>query len=456
MELYKDWFEKNRERIISDYITYLKFPSVSAQKNHTEDTRACANWVENYLKNLGFSTDQWIGSEGGIGHPTIFGVKGDDATKQTLLFYGHYDVQPAEPLELWKSPPFEPEIRDGKMYARGAEDNKGQCFYTLCAIEAFLDAHKTDPFNIKVVIEGEEEMGSKSLTESLPQHKKDLKADYLFVVDSGMGSLEKPSLTLGCRGVMTMEVKCVNMDTDGHSGHYGGIAYNPIRALIDVLSQVIDRRGKVTIPGFYDDLQELSAEEKKKLDLSFDPETHRKEVGIRTFHKEEGFNPTEVSYLRPVFEINGISGGYSGEGFKTVLPKEVIAKLSCRIVPNQDAKKIYHQVVQFIKERMPKEMDVTFHYHGGGPAAWSDPSSKSVKIVAEAYKEIFGQCGFIYTGGSIPITSALVEASGAEAVCMGMGLDRDNIHAPNENFGLDQFEKGFLLITKTLELFILT
>ncbi len=449
MEHYKNWFVSNKERILSNYITYLKFPSVSAQKHHAQDTLACGAWVESYLKKLGFATTQWKGS----GFPTIFGVKGNDSSKKTLLFYGHYDVQPAEPLNLWTTPPFEPQIRNGRMYARGAEDNKGQCFYTLCALEAFLEAHKTLPFNIKIVIEGEEEMGSETLSEVLPKHKSEVHADYLFVVDAGMGSWEKPALTLGCRGIMTMEVTCTNMNIDGHSGHYGGIAYNPIRALCEALSEVFDKNGKVMIPGFYDDLHELSSEEKSRVDLSFDAKVHENEVGMRAFHKEDGYNPTEVNFLRPVFEINGISGGYTAEGFKTVLPKEAIAKISCRLVPNQDPKKIYERVVQFINDHIDKEMDLKFTYFGGGPAAWSNPTSKLVETVAIAYREVFGKCSFIYTGGSIPVIADLVDASGAEMVCMGTGLDRDNIHAPNENFGLDQFEKGFLLIAKTLELF---
>ena len=421
---------------------------MSAQVNHVKDVLACARWVEEYLKKLGFMVERWEGS----GHPTLFGVRGASLNKPTLLFYGHYDVQPAEPLNLWKSEPFKPEVRGGRMYARGAEDNKGQCFYMLCALEAFLEEHKDSPFNIKVVIEGEEEMGSKTLLETLPKHKEAAKADYLFVVDVGMGSWENPSVTLGCRGVTTMEVTCRNLDTDVHSGHYGGIAYNPVRALVEALAQVIDKKGKVTIPGFYDDVIELSDEEKKRVDLSFNPEIHKKEVGIRAFHEEEGYNPTEVSFLRPVFEINGFSGGYAGDGFKTVLPKEATAKLSCRLVPNQETHKIYDQLVKFIKERIPKEMELTFHYHGGGPAAWSDPSSKIVKVVEEAYRNVFGKCSFIYTGGSVPITAALQKASGAEMICLGTGLEIDNIHAPNESFGLDQFETGFLLLTKTLEI----
>jgi acetylornithine deacetylase/succinyl-diaminopimelate desuccinylase-like protein len=307
--------------------------------------------------------------------------------------------------------------------------------------------------NIKFVIEGEEEMGSNTLLETIDQHKEELKADYLFVVDSSMGSLEKPSLTLGCRGIMTMDLKLTNLSTDVHSGHYGGVAYNPIRALVELLAKVIDDKGRVQIPGFYDDVHELTNEEKKKIDLSFDPEVHRKEVGIKVFHKEEGFNPTEVSYLRPVFEINGIAGGYASEGFKTVLPKEAVAKISCRLVPNQDPKKIYQKVERFLRENAPKGMDIEMEFHGGGPAIWSDPNSKSVEMTKKAYEEIFSTCSFIYTGGSIPVTAALKEASNAEVVCMGTGLDRDNIHAPNENFGLDQFENGFLLIAKLLESF---
>jgi acetylornithine deacetylase/succinyl-diaminopimelate desuccinylase-like protein len=449
MERYKTWFAKHKERLIADYITYLKFPSVSAQKQHKSDTLACANWVENYLKNLGFTTTQWKGK----GHPTIFGEKKVGEKKPTLLFYGHYDVQPPEPLNLWKSEPFEPEIRNGRMYARGAEDNKGQNFYTLCALEAFMEEHKELPFNIKIVIEGEEEMGSETLLEVLEEHKEEAKADYLFVVDLGMGSWEKPALTLGCRGIMTMEVQCRNSDTDLHSGHYGGIALNPIRALTDVLAQVFDKSGKVTIPGFYDDVKELAPEEKKKIDLSFDPGVHKKEVGMRAFHKVEGCNPTEVSFLQPVFEINGITGGYSGEGFKTVLPAVAAAKLSCRLVPNQDPEKIYTQVCHFIKERFDKDLEITFTKHGGGPAVWSNPLARSIQIAEKAYKEVFGSCHFIYAGGSIPITKALASASGAEVILIGTGLDCDNIHAPNESFGLDQFEKGFLLVTRMLELF---
>ncbi len=449
MERYKAWFEKHYDRILQDYISYLKFPSVSAQKQYKNETQECANWVERYLKNLGFSTTQWKGK----GHPTIFGEKKGGSETPTLLFYGHYDVQPPEPLNLWKSGPFEPEIRNGRIYARGAEDNKGQNFYTLCALEAFMDLHKELPFTIKIVIEGEEEMGSETLLEVLQNHKEEAKADYLFVVDLGMGSWDKPALTLGCRGIMTMEVQCRNSDTDLHSGHYGGIALNPIRALSEVLTQVFDKRGFVAIPGFYDDVKELTSAEKAKVDLSFEPALHKKEVGMRAFHKVEGYNPTEVSFLQPVFEINGISGGYSGEGFKTVLPAVASAKLSCRLVPDQDPEKIYQQVCHFIKERMDKELEVIFTKHGGGPAVWSNPLAKSTQRAEQAYKDVFGQCSFIYAGGSIPITKALSDASGAEVILIGTGLDCDNIHAPNESFGLDQFEKGYLLVSRILELF---
>ena len=248
-----------------------------------------------------------------------------------------------------------------------------------------------------------------------------------------------------------MEIQCTSLSTDVHSGHYGGIIYNPIRALAEALAQVIDHDGKVQIPGFYDHIVTLSDEEKKKVDLAFDPKIHQKEVGAVAFHYEKGYNPTEVSFLRPVFEINGIKGGYAGEGFKTVLPKEAVAKLSCRLVPNQDPEKIYDALVTFLRARIPKEMHVECRYHGGGPACWSDPSSPLIKIVEKAYRDLFGTCYCIYAGGSVPITSALAKAANAEAIMMGTALDCDNIHAPNENFGLDQFEVGFLLIIKTLE-----
>lgn len=446
---FEEWYEKNEKEIFDNYFTLLRFPSVSAKSSHKKDMIATADWLENHLKKIGFTVSKWEGK----GHPALFAEHKAGDHLPTLLFYGHYDVQPAEPFELWHSSPFEPEIRDGKVYARGAEDNKGQMFYTICAMEAFFEIYGKDKLNIKYLIEGEEEMGSSTLHEILPKYTKELKADHLLIVDMGMHSFEKPSLTIGARGLMTMEVTCRNAHIDMHSGAFGGICYNPIRALSEVLGKIFDEEGHIVIEGFYDDIKPLTEKEKAHVDLTFDPSAF-KEEGILVFHKEKGYNPTEVNYLRPTFEINGIWGGYTGEGFKTVLPKEVHAKISCRLVPNQDNEKIYELVAKYIMANVPKGMHVSCKNLGGGFPVWANPLSSTTTIMKKAYERVFGSCQLIYGGGSIPITTLLAKSAGDPEISFpGTGLDSDCIHAPNENFSIKQFRSGFLLITNCLKLF---
>lgn len=449
MTTYEKWYQEHEKKILEEFFTYLRFPSVSAQKKHVKDVLACADWVENYMRKMGFHTERWTGS----GHPVLFGEMIFDPKFPTVLFYGHYDVQPPEPLELWKNPPFEPEIRNGRVYARGAEDNKGQNFYTLNAIKAFLEKNPKPCLNLKYIIEGEEEMGSTTITEILPSKKQKLKADHLLVVDMGMGSWEHPALAIGARGIMTMEVSLTAMASDAHSGALGGIAYSPNRALVEILSKAINGKGKITIPHFYDDIVSLNAEEKKHLDLTFHKEMYEESLMLKCYHKEEEFSPMEANYLRPTFEINGICGGYTGDGFKTVIPKEAHAKISCRLVPNQKSEIVFNQVCDFINEHLPEGMEATFHFHGGGEAAWASPISTTVAAMEKAYKEVFGSAKLILAGGSVPITSALAHYSGANFAMPGTGLESDNIHAPNENFSLKQFRTGFLMIAKSLEIF---
>lgn len=445
----KEWYKSHQEEILKEFFAFLKFPSVSAQHKHKKDVLACADWVEAYLGKIGLKTGRITGE----GNPIILGERKGSGKGPTLLFYGHYDVQPPEPFELWKSPPFEPVIRDGKVYARGAEDNKGQIFYTMTAIRAFLEKHAMPNVTIKVLVEGEEEIGSKFLGEEAHKHKEKLKADHILVVDMGMGSKKKPSLCIGARGIMTFEMTLRNMSTDVHSGTYGGIAYNPNRALAEILGAVHDKQGSVVIPGFYDGVVELSPSEKKEIDFSFDREHHKREIGLKAFHEVAGFEPLEMAWLRPVFEINGMWGGYTGEGFKTVLPKEAHAKISCRLVPGQNPKKIFQNIQAFFAKLLPKEMEVEYANYRGEAAIRSSPKEKCVTVVRKAYEEVFGSCGLILGGGSIPVSLALAEAAGASVVFPGTALDTDNIHAPNEHFGLDQFEMGFEMILKTLELF---
>ncbi len=447
--LYKDWYKKRSEKSLQEFFTYLQFPSISAQESSKKRLLECATWVEAYLQGIGFTTERWEGD----GHPTIFAERFVNKEAPTILFYGHYDVQPPEPYELWKTPPFEPQVRNGRVYARGAEDNKGQNFYCMLAMKAFFEKNPDAQINLKYVIEGEEEMGSELLNKVAPTKDKELKSDYLLIVDSGMGSTEKPGLEIGCRGIMTLEIECTNTDTDLHSGSYGGISYNPNRALVEVLGRLIDKDGHITIPGFYDDIKPLSKEEVDLVDTSIDEEAVKSEVGLRAFHREKGYSIKEANFFRSTLEINGIWGGYTDEGFKTVIPKVANAKISCRLVPDQEPEKIYKLVTAYLKSQFPKEMDVKFHFHGGGPAAWGSPAGKAAQILKTAYEEVFGSCGILYGGGSIPITSLLAKHSGAEFVLPGVGLPCDRIHAPNESFGLDQLENGFLIITKSLELF---
>ncbi len=446
---YKKWYETHQEKNLTDFFTYLKFPSISAQPAHKKALLDCASWVETYLQGLGFSTQRWEGK----GHPVIFASRIVDDSAPTILFYGHYDVQPPEPYELWVSEPFEPTIREGRIYARGAEDNKGQNFYTMLAIKAFLENNPEAKLNFKFIMEGEEEMGSALLSELLPTKEKEIRADYLLIVDCGMNSSEKPGLEIGCRGIMTMEIHLKNTDTDLHSGSYGGIVLNPNRVLVELLAPVIDQDGHITIPGMYDDIKPLSREEIDQVNTEFNEQECINEIGGCAFHREKGYSIREANYFRPTFEINGIWGGYTGDGFKTVLPKEAHAKISCRLVPDQKPEKIYKLVCDYFQKRVPKGFELKFEFHGGGPAAWGSPNSKPTQVLKEAYQEVFGSCSIIYGGGSVPITALIEKHSKAEFVLPGVGLACDRIHAPNENFGLNQLEWGFLIITKSLELF---
>lgn len=446
---YKKWYQEHEKEIWEGYFTYLRFPSVSAQKTHRKDLLACCDWLEAFLKKIGFKMERWLGK----GHPVLFGEMIFDESAPTVLIYGHYDVQPAEPYELWKSHPFQPEIRNERVYARGAEDNKGQSFYTLTAIRAFLEAHPKPRLNLKVVMEGEEEMGSTTITEILPSKTEKLRADHLLLVDSGMGSFARPSLCIGARGIMTMEMKVIAMESDGHSGSLGGVVYSPIRALVEVLAKAINEKGKVTIPKFYDHITPLTEKEKSQMDFTCDLDHMRRDLGIKAFHSEEGYKPGEANHIRPAFEINGIWGGYTGDGFKTVLPKEASAKISCRLVPNQKPEQIFNLVCDFMNEHLPEGMIAEYTFHGGGEAAWALPTSKTAIVMKKVYEKNFGSCHFIFSGGSIPITTMLKKYSGADFVMPGTALECDNIHAPNESFGVKQFYFGFLMIAESLELF---
>lgn len=448
---WKQWYQDHRESILSDFQTFLRFKTIATDPAFDQDTKACAQWLLGYLRQIGLEVEEWESS----GQSVIFARSKEVLPdRPTLTIYHHYDVQPVDPIELWDSDPFEPTIRDGKIYARGAQDNKGQCFYSITAIRALLDQVEKLNFNLKVFIEGEEESGSAGTLEVLEKYGDQLKSDYLLVIDSVIPAPGQPSLTMGIRGMLTMELSLRLADGDMHSGTMGGIAYNPIRALCQALAHCYDGTGRVAIPHFYDQVEELTKEEKKSLSLSIDDEKVIREFGLRAICPEPGYSLGETGVARPVLEINGICGGYTGEGFKTVLPAVAKAKISCRLVPNQDPNLIFEQIEKHIEQYLPKGADLTLHKGHASFAFRSDPNSLIAKRAAKAYEDVLGKpCKLTLMGGSIPVTAELAKASQAEVLIMGYGLDTDKIHAPNEHFGLDRFEQGFLTMGRIFDQF---
>ena len=363
-------------------------------------------------------------------------------------------MQPVDPLEEWLSPPFEPTIRNGEVYARGAQDNKGQCFYVLQALKILMERDGRLPLNVKLYIEGEEECGSNGLAAILPEREQELKADYLAIVDLGIRSPTKPSLTLGIRGIVTMDVEALGSTIDLHSGSHGGLAYNPIHALVETLAKLRDSSGKIAIPGFYAGVDEPNDENTRDLSLDFDEASYESLFGIKATGGERTLKPLERNWLRPTIEINGIHGGYTAAGFKTVIPAKAHAKVSCRLVPGQDPQKTGELVAKFLEYNAPEGVKINVQVHpGGGPSIRSSTSSQAAIAFAEAFAEIYKTpCEFILEGASIPITAKLALASGSELVLLGVGLQTDLIHAPNEHFGNDRLEKGCLMMARGMEL----
>jgi acetylornithine deacetylase/succinyl-diaminopimelate desuccinylase-like protein len=448
---FREYFQNHREEIIADYFTFLSFQSISSEKSYAPQVLKCADWLVKYLKNMNFDVQLWPTS----GHPTIFASDmRAGPEKPTLLIYNHYDVQPVDPLQDWLSSPFEPSVRDGVVYARGAQDNKGQCFYTIQALKALTSDDQRLPINIKLCIEGEEECGSAELSKILTQKQKELKADYLAIVDLGIPDKNTPAVTLGIRGIVTMDLTVHCSNTDLHSGSHGGLVYNPLHAIAKILASLHDSTGKVTVPGFYDAVVPLSEAERSQITLTFDQKHYQKIFGTIPSGGEQEYSPRERTWLRPTVEINGISGGYTGQGFKTVIPAQASAKISCRLVANQDPQTIGPLVAKFLEEQAPPGTTVHVSVHpGGGKAVRTSPSSTVVQAFAQAYSDVFkAPCEFIFEGGSIPIVTELAIESGSEVVLVGLGLVEDQVHAPNEHFGLDRLEQGFLIMIRAIEI----
>jgi len=434
----KDWFKQHFEEIKRDYFQFLRFQSISTEPEFKSEVDKCAEWVRDYLGKSGLKAEL-IET---VGHPLIFAETG--IGKESLLIYGHYDVQPVDPLGLWKTPPFEPTERDGRIYARGAVDDKGQIFYAMAAVRALIEMGKPLPINIKFCIEGEEEAGSVGLTKAIPKIKDKLRAESLLVVDFDSYDEKTPAISLGARGLVTMDVILTGSKGDLHSGQLGGIAYNPNRALVELLAKLYDQNGHVAVDGFYEDVIASKEQYPERHEKAY----YTKEFGIEAFAAEKLL---EANVLRPTLEINGIGGGYFGAGFKTVIPAQAIAKISCRLVPGQDPEKIGKQVKAFLEKHSKKGMKLDVRIHGGAHAFRGNPHSKLAMAVAAASQAVMGKpCETVLCGGSIPVLAALSQHLGVETVGMGYGLPTDNIHAPNEHFDFQRMENGFLTVAETI------
>lgn len=446
----KNYFDKNKTQLLDDFFTFLRFESISTDSAYKSQVLDCANWLAKYIKDSGMQVELWDT----VRYPVIF-AEWKDTSKDlpTVLIYFHYDVQPIDPIELWTSPPFEPTLRDGEIYARGAMDDKGQAFYVIAALKALLEKDGRLPVNVKLCIEGEEECGSQGIKSVLEQKASQLRADHFFVVDLGIHAMDKPAVTLGIRGICTFSVELKGSSTDLHSGTHGGVAYNPLHALVDILAKMRAPDGKILIPGFYDDVETLTKEEKSQLDLSFDLEEYKQFFGGLPNGGEKSFSPIESSWLRPTLEVNGIGGGYSGEGFKTVIPAKASAKISCRLVPNMNPDKISKSVIDFIKSNVPEGMEVNIHADGQGAALRTPLDTPGVKAVKQAFEEVTKHTtSYILSGGSIPIAEKLANAASAKTVLFGYGLPGDNLHAPNEHFGVERIKLGMATVGRALEI----
>lgn len=436
----KQYIQNNQDRFFEELFSLLRIPSVSSKEVHRPDMFRCAERLCELLLEAGADCAQVCPTEG---HPVVFGSRIVDPSFKTVLVYGHYDVQPVEPLELWKSNPFEPEIRDGAIYARGANDDKGQLFMHIKAFE-FLVREGKLRHNVKFIFEGEEEIGSPSLAKWATENKEKLSADIILVSDTTMISETVPSINCGMRGLSYVEVKVTGPDKDLHSGHYGGAVANPINVLCDMISSLIDKDGRITVKGFYDDVVELSKEDRAKLARApFDLDEYMSFLDIRQVKGEKGYTTMERTGIRPCLDVNGIWGGYTGEGAKTVLPSEAHAKISMRLVPNQDSETITRLFEEHFKSIAPDYVKVEVTPHHGGNGFLIPISSEAYQAASKAMTEVYGiEPVPSRGGGSIPILADLQKILGIDPLLMGFGLERDTIHSPNESYLLKQLFSG--------------
>lgn len=440
MEHIKTYIDENKDRFLEELFELIRIPSVSSLAEHKEDMKRAAEAWKKILLSAGADKAEVMPS---AGNPVVYGEKMTDPSKPTVLVYAHYDVMPVDPLELWKTQPFEPVVKDGKIWARGADDDKGQSFMHAKAFELMVKTN-TLPCNVKFMIEGEEEIGSPSLSDFCKQHKEMLKADIILVSDTGMIAPDIPSITTGLRGLAYMQVKVTGPNRDLHSGLFGGAVANPINILAQMIASLTDENNHITIPGFYDDVLEVPQKEREMMAKApFDVEDYKKAIDIREVHGEKGYSTNERTGIRPSLDVNGIWGGYTGEGAKTVIASTAHAKISMRLVPDQDHHEIAQLFEKHFKAIAPKSVRVEVEELHGGYAYVSPTDMIAYQAADKAYTATFGKRPVpVRSGGSIPIISAFEKILGIKSILMGFGLEADAIHSPNENFPLFNFYKG--------------
>jgi len=440
MNTIKSYINQNKEKFLEELFGLIRIPSVSARPEHKDDMIKAAEYIRSALLAAGAQKAELKSTKG---FPVVYAEKIIDSSKPTVLVYGHYDVQPADPLDLWKSPPFEPEIREGKIFARGADDDKGQMFMHVKAFE-LMNNTGTLPCNVKFMIEGEEEIGSPSLKEFCKENKQLLKADIILISDTTMIAGDIPSITVGLRGLSYFQVELTGPNRDLHSGLYGGAVANPANMLAKMIASLTDENNRITIPGFYDDVMDVSdAERREMAKAPFNLENYKKALDIDDVVGEKGFSTIERTGIRPTLDVCGMWSGYTGEGAKTVLPSQAFAKISMRLVPNQKSKKIDKLFEEHFKSMSPPGIKVIVTSLHGGEGSVSPIDTPGFIAASKAIEETFGKKPIpTRSGGSIPIVADFEEVLGIKSILMGFGLDSDAIHSPNENYPLDHFYKG--------------
>ncbi len=445
MDYIKNYIEENKDRFLDELFDLIRIPSISSISEHKDDMVKTAEYIKNSLMEAGtdkavvFPTD---------GNPVVYGEKIIDSKLPTVLVYGHYDVMPVDPLELWNTKPFEPVIKDDKIWARGADDDKGQSFMHIKAFELLVKNGKL-PCNVKFMIEGEEEIGSPSLGKWCKENKQMLNADIILVSDTGMIAEDIPSITTGLRGLAYWEVEVTGPNKDLHSGLFGGAVANPINILAKMITQMVDENGKITIPGFYDDVIEVSKTERELMAKApFDEQEYKKAIEVQELWGEKGYTTNERTGIRPSFDVCGIWGGYTGEGAKTVLPSKAYAKISTRLVPNQNHEKIAKLFKEHFEIIAPNYVKVNVKSLHGGQGYVCPIDIPAYKAAEKAYTKVYGKTPVpVRSGGSIPIISTFEQVLGIKSVLMGFGLESDAIHSPNENYPLKQFFNGIETIS---------